>query len=212
MRKKLLGYFEQVYVSADNGLCKYSGRLFEYVRSEQNIDYAQWVHVGDNALSDRRAACQLGIQGVWLYEKQELRRREQQQLSVEMSARGGLWKGQHFFSVLQQRLQAYQNNGLNGNSFYFRYGRDVLGGVFSTFMLGLHERLQRKLVDKVLFVARDGFLFQQMYHQLEDRLPDEYIYLSRKVITAASTADGLTLEQARIAFYNPKQQGFKVSV
>lgn len=207
--KGLADYFEWVYVSADSGLCKYSGRLFAQVKTEQALSYTQWVHIGDNAVSDRRAACELGIQGVWLYEKQELRRREQQQLSADIARRGGLWRGQHFFSVLQQRLRAYQSSGSDENSFYFRYGRDVLGGAFSTFMLGLQERLRRKPVEKVLFVARDGFLFRQMYHQLAERLPDEYVYLSRKVITAASTADGLTLEQAQVAFYNPKQQGLK---
>ncbi len=207
--KGLTDCFEQIYVSADSGLCKYSGRLFEHIRAEQALEYPQWVHIGDNPVSDRRVACQLGIQGVWLYEKQELLRREQQQLSAEMANSGGLWRGQHFFSVLQQCLRVQESNGSNANSFYFRYGRDVLGGAFSTFMLGLQERLQHKPVDKVLFVARDGFLFHQMYQQLAEQVPNAYVYLSRKVITAAATADGLTLEQAQVAFYNPKQQGLK---
>ncbi|MGB1255147.1 MAG: HAD-IA family hydrolase [Thiolinea sp.] len=207
--KKLLAYFDQVYVSADTALCKYSGRLFQHIRDVQGISFQQWLHIGDNPVSDRRAACQLGIQGIWLYEKQELKRREQQQLSVAMAARGGLWKGQHFFSVLQQQLNVSTPGQESEAGFYFRYGRDVLGGAFSTFTLGLHERLQRKPVSKVLFVARDGFLFREMYHHFAERLDDEYVYLSRKVITAASTADGLNLEQAQVAFYNPKQQGLK---
>ena len=208
--KGLLKYFDQVYVSADSCLCKYSGRLFQHIAAVQAIALDRWFHIGDNPVSDRSAPCKLGIQGILLYEKQELRRREQQQLSADMSAEGGLWKGQHFFSVLQQSLRVGNpDNHDKGTGFYFRYGRDFLGGAFSTFTLGLHERLQRKPVSKVLFVARDGYLFREMYQQLDNRLDDEYIYLSRKVITAAATANGLTLEQSQVAFYNPKQQGLR---
>lgn len=205
--KGLLDYFEQVYVSADSLQCKYSGRLYQAVAKEKGLAPASWVHVGDNPESDRRAACLQGIQGIWLYEKPEQRRIEGQRLSARMAQRGSIWSGRYFFSVVGQRLQVQEPER---DDFYFRYGRDVLGAAFSTFMLGLQERLQQKPVDKVLFVARDGYLFQQMYPYLEgDTPPDEYVYLSRKVITAASTAEGLTQAQAQVAFYNPKQQGLR---
>ncbi|MEZ5534906.1 MAG: haloacid dehalogenase [Thiolinea sp.] len=210
--KGLDAYFTAMYVSADSGLCKYSGRLYQQVAGEQALTADEsWVHIGDNPVSDRRAACETGLQGVLLYEKQALREREQQQLNVEMAARGSIWKGQHFFSVLKQRLQA-EDMGRDSDAkpdFFYRYGRDVLGGAFSVFTQGLQERLQRQPVDKLFFVARDGYLFQQLYQQLDERVDDEYIYLSRKVITAASTAEGLTREQVQVAFYNPKQQGLR---
>nr|CAA6814715.1 MAG: Haloacid dehalogenase [uncultured Thiotrichaceae bacterium] len=207
--KYLDQYFGHTFVSADTGLCKYSGRLFKGVAEQLSLKLDDsWVHIGDNPVSDRRVACEVGIQGVLLYEKDELRRREQQQLSVDMAARGSVWKGQHFFSVLQQRMNSIDSIR-DHDDFYFRYGRDVLGGAFSAFTLGLHERLQKQSVDKLFFVARDGFMFQQLYRQLDEAVEDEYIYLSRKVITAASTANGLTQEQAQVAFYNPKQQGLR---
>ncbi|WP_020396502.1 HAD family hydrolase [Thiolinea disciformis] len=205
-RKGLLSYFEQVHVSSEQCLGKYSGRLFASIRDELNISPSTWVHIGDNPISDRRAACEQGIQGIWLLEKAALRQRETQVLMANMAKRGSTWKGQHFFSVLEQRLRALEPAS---DDFYYRYGRDVLGAAFSTFMLGLQERLTRKPVDKIFFVARDGYLFQQMYQALPQKLPESYLYLSRKVITAASTADGLTHEQAKVAFYNPKQQGLR---
>jgi predicted HAD superfamily hydrolase len=212
--KSLDHYFATVYVSADSGLCKYSGRLYQHIAEQRVISLDEsWLHIGDNPVSDRRAACAVGIQGVLLYEKHALREREQQQLSVEMAGRGSIWKGQHFFAMLGQRLQAGATAPVADaeQDFFYRYGRDVLGGAFSAFTLGLQERLRRKSVDKLFFVARDGFLFQQLYHQLDEaeRVTDEYIYLSRKVITAASTANGLSREQAQVAFYNPKQQGLR---
>ncbi|SKA79794.1 haloacid dehalogenase superfamily, subfamily IA, variant 1 with third motif having Dx(3-4)D or Dx(3-4)E [Thiothrix eikelboomii] len=204
---ELAAYFDAIYVSADRLQGKYSGKLYQLIAREQNLDKARWVHIGDNPKSDYQMASAQGIQGIWLYEKAELKRIDQQQLAIKMAARGSIWSGRYFFSMLQQRLQVLSTDS---DDFYFRYGRDVLGAAFSSFMLGLQERLQRKPVEKIFFVARDGYLFQQMYQQLQAPKPeDEYIYLSRRVITAASTADGLTHEQAQVAFYNPKQQGLR---
>ncbi|MDD5393353.1 MAG: HAD hydrolase-like protein [Thiothrix sp.] len=211
-RKGLLHYFDNVYVSADYKEGKYSGRLFRRMLQRQEVRAGHVVHIGDNPISDRRMACKEGLQGVWLYEKKDLRRRERLALSARMAQRGGIWVGRHFFDTVQTRIQ--QNDGLNPRNFFFRYGRDVLGPAFSVFMQGLQERLNRQLqakqpVEKLLFVARDGFLFERMYRELDEKLPSEYVYLSRKVITAASTADGLDHAQAIVAFYNPKQQGLE---
>lgn len=203
----LKAYFHSIEVSADSLQCKYSGKLYQHIATKRDLDKAAWVHIGDNPSSDYQAACAQGLQGVWFYEKAELKRIDQQQLAARMAQRSSIWSGRYFFSVLQNRLAALS---AERDDFYFRYGRDVLGAAFSTFMLGLQERLQRKPVEKIFFVARDGYLFQQMYQQLAEPKPeDEYIYLSRRVITAASTADGLSHEQAIVAFYNPKQQGLR---
>ncbi|WGZ93888.1 MAG: HAD hydrolase-like protein [Candidatus Thiothrix putei] len=209
-RLGIVDYFTFVYVSADFKLGKYSGRLFEKMLQVKGLDSQQVVHIGDNPISDRRMACRTGVQGVWLYEKADLRRRERQVLSARMAQRGGIWAGRHFFECVQTRSQ--QQDGLNPRDFFFRYGRDVLGPAFSVFMQGLQERLQQqadagKPLEKLLFVARDGFLFERLYRTTDATVPAEYVYLSRRVITAASTADGLSHAQAIVAFYNPKQQG-----
>lgn len=211
-RKGIVNYFTFIYVSADFGMGKYSGRLFRQMLKVKGVDASQVAHIGDNPVSDRRMACREGIQGIWLYEKADLRRRERQVLSARLAQRGGIWQGRYFFECVQVRSQ--QQDGLKPRHFFFRYGRDVLGPAFSVFMLGLQERLQQQAaanqpVEKLLFVARDGFLFERMYQAAGGRIPSAYVYLSRRVITAASTADGLTREQARVAFYNPKQRGLE---
>jgi hypothetical protein len=211
-RKGIVDYFTFVYVSADFRLGKYSGRLFQKMLQVKGLDGRQVVHIGDNPVSDRRMACREGIQGIWLYEKAGLQRRERQALSARMAQRCGIWKGRHFFECVQTRSQ--QRDGLKPRDFFFRYGRDVLGPAFSVFMQGLQERLQQQAaagqpLEKLLFVARDGFLFERLYRTAGGEVPAEYVYLSRRVITAASAADGLSREQAIVAFYNPKQRGLE---
>lgn len=209
-RKGLLDYFDNLYVSADYKEGKYSGRLFRRMLQKQDMQAQHVVHIGDNPVSDRRVACKEGIQGVWLYEKKDLRRRERLALSGKMAQRGGIWMGRYFFETVQTRIQ--QDDSLNPRNFFFRYGRDVLGPAFSVFVQGLQERLQRQArngqgIEKLLFVARDGYIFERMYRDAAEPVASEYVYLSRKVITAASVAEGLTHEQVVVAFYNPKQEG-----
>ncbi|MFN3785538.1 MAG: HAD family hydrolase, partial [Thiothrix sp.] len=187
-RQGLGDYFHGVYVSADPLLGKYSGRLFAHVLKEQMLAGAQVVHIGDNPVSDRRMACAQGIQGIWLYEKAETRRRERQTLSAKLARRGGIWQGRHLFECVQARLQQHDN--LRSRHALCNYGREVLGPAFSVFMQGLQERLRHQAavgqgVDKLLFVARDGFLFQRMYQLAGGEIPSEYVYLSRRVIAAA---------------------------
>lgn len=211
-RKGIVDYFSFVYVSADFKLGKYSGRLFEKMLQVNGLEGKDVVHIGDNPVSDRRMACRVGIQGIWLYEKAELRRRERQTLSAQMAQRGGIWVGRHFFECVATRMQ--QQDNLQPRSFFFRYGREVLGPAFSVFMQGLQERLQQQAaaeqpIEKLLFVARDGFLFERLYRTTAGQIPSEYVYLSRRVITAAATAEGLSWEQTIVAFYNPKQHGLE---
>lgn len=210
--KGIVDYFSSLYVSADFSLGKYSGRLFRQMLKVKGVEACHVVHIGDNPVSDRRMACREGIQGIWLYEKADLQRRERQVLSARMAQRGGIWRGRHFFECVQTR--SHQQDDPNPRQFFFRYGRDVLGPAFSVFMQGLQERLQRQTeagqpIEKLLFVARDGFLFERMYKAAGGQVPTDYVYLSRRVITAASTADGLSREQAIVAFYNPKQRGLE---
>lgn len=200
--KALLSYFDHVYISSESKLGKYTGRLFQQVQQEQSLSTDQWIHIGDNPVSDRREACKLGIQGVWLYEKNELKRRKQQALSAKMAKKGGTWKGRFFFEAVAQRTKQHTQH----TSFFYQYGLQVLGAAFSTFNHALLERLARKSVDKVFFLARDGYLFHQLFKATSTQTA-EYIYMSRRVITAAAMAEGLTHEQAIVAFYNPKQQG-----
>ncbi|MFN3785539.1 MAG: haloacid dehalogenase, partial [Thiothrix sp.] len=49
----------------------------------------------------------------------------------------------------------------------------------------------------------------RMYQLAGGEIPSEYVYLSRRVIAAATTAQGLTHAQAIVAFYNPKQRGLE---
>lgn len=203
---------DAMYVSADFGFGKYTGRLHQKVLEVEGMNPETVVHVGDNLMSDMLGAARVGVQGVFLDEEAPRLRRRHQQLSAGMAEKGGVWPGRMLCEVVDERLRGLPE--AQRDDFHFRFGLQVLGPLFSTFMLGLVERLHVSRPDRIYFLARDGFLFKSLYEryraQLSDpaSLPDAtYLYASRRVLAIASVADGLTLEQARVAFYNPKQQG-----
>lgn len=206
---------DQVYVSSEFGLGKYSGRLHSHVLALEGLQPDQVVHVGDNLVSDMRAPLRLGIEAVFLDEKAQRLRRRHQALSARMARLGGVWSGRHFFEAVAVRQRMLGRSGEAGEPFFHHYGRDVLGPAFATFTLALTEKIVQQRPDKIFFLARDGYLFMRLYERwcalqpaTQQPWPEPvYVYASRRVVAMASMADGLRPEQAIVALYNPKQQG-----
>ena len=53
-----------IYVSSDYRKTKGSGELYRIVRKQENADYSDWVHYGDNVTADVNVASRLGIRTV----------------------------------------------------------------------------------------------------------------------------------------------------
>ncbi|MBK6744554.1 MAG: HAD family hydrolase [Hydrogenophilales bacterium] len=211
----LAGHVDQAYVSSEFGLGKYSGRLHAKVLELEGLAPERVVHVGDNLVSDMRAPLQLGIQGLFLDEKHERLRRRKQTLSAEMARVGGMWPGRRFFEIVDFRMEHDPACQEAFEDFYHYYGAHVLGPAFSTFLMGLLEKFKDVKPEKVFFLARDGYLFEKLYARWRELEPNGmqnwpepvYVYASRRVVASASVAEGLSPDQAQVAFYNPKQQG-----
>ncbi|MEW8690878.1 MAG: glycosyltransferase [Candidatus Thiodiazotropha endolucinida] len=206
--KGLLGQLDELHVSSESGLCKHSGKLFQHILEQHQWQPEELLHIGDNPISDSQALLAQGGIGLHLHEKHELTRRKHQILHHEMCHYGGPWPGMWFSQVYDALLSQQQGNQVEPG-FFYHYGRHRLGPLFNIFMAGLTEAVRRDRVDKLYFVARDGFIFQQLYPlwKGDDCPQGDYLYASRKTIMAASISQGMTLDQARMALLNPKQQG-----
>jgi predicted HAD superfamily hydrolase len=208
------GLLDAVYVSSDHRVAKHSTRLHAKVLELEGVLPAEVLHVGDNFASDALAPSRLGIQGVFLDERAQRLRRRRQSLAAEMSARGGIWPGRMLNEIVAERLK--HDGRAKRDDFYFQYGLEVLGPMFSLFTLGLVERLRADPSDRVFFLARDGQLFMQLYEAWRRLDADgaalptaTYAYASRRVVASAAVAEGLDLQMCFIALSNPKQQGLQ---
>lgn len=205
---------DRVYVSSEFGLGKYSGRLHAKVLELEGFSPGEVVHVGDNLVSDMHAPLRLGMQGILLDERAQRVRRRHQTLSAEMARKGGVWPGRHFFEVVDYNMGQDAACQAACEDFFHHYGAHVLGPAFGVFLLRMIEKIQAVKPDKLFFLARDGYLFERMYARWRELGPANaawpepvYVYASRRVVAAASVAEGLRHDQAVVALYNPKQQG-----
>lgn len=209
----LRNLIDRIYVSSEFGLGKYSGRLHSKVLELEALSPRELVHIGDNLTSDMEAPASLDIRSVFFDEKPERLRRRHQSLSARMAPLGGVWRGRHFFEIVDYRMARDTATQEACKDFFHHYGAHVLGPAFSTFLLALIEKIDTVKPDKLFFLARDGYLFQKLYARWCELEPGRnwpepvYVYASRRVVATASVADGLSHSQAMVALYNPKQQG-----
>lgn len=204
---------DAVYVSSEHGLGKYSTRLHARVLELEGFAPNQVLHVGDNLHADALAPCRIGMHAVYFDERVARLRRRRQKLASEMSARGGIWPGRMLGEIVAERLARDERAGRD--DFYFRYGLEVLGPMFSLFTLGLVERLHQKTPAKICFLARDGYLLMKLFQRWCEldgvtALPEcSYTYASRRVVASAAVAEGLRMDMVPIALSNPKQHGLE---
>jgi hypothetical protein len=92
----------------------------------------------------------------------------------------------------------------------FYIGYNVLGPAFTLFTRRLIARAEAQGVDALFFVARDGWLLEQLYMLLAPppRLRHRYLYLSR-LSTAAASVRRLGVRELRLGLLNPEAKTLK---
>lgn len=169
-----------VFVSSQQKLNKRSGRLFRRMIETQGVPAARWLHIGDDLSADIRPTRRLGISAFHLRLKAEHDRRRRIATYYHRSHQTS-WRGA-FVAAAAGSFPPPQA----GDSFFYDYGRTCLGFPFAVFAHRLIERVSRGAADRLLFVARDGFLLRKLYQCLADRFgagdgpPIGYAALSRQ--------------------------------
>lgn len=156
-----------VYVSSDYGVTKGNGELFRVVRERENAEYADWVHYGDNASADIAAAQKLGIQAV--------------RVAVE-EAKEYEQPGKDLYHQVSVGISRYLRGGLK--SVAGEIGCSLAGPILYPYMKWVLEQSLEKGIDRLYFVARDGWILQQIADRIIqiEHYPIQTIYLygSRK--------------------------------
>ena len=204
--KSLHNEIDDIYVSSEIAICKYSGNLFKHVLLEENILPSRMVHIGDNKSSDYRAPLKLGINAVFFKDKEHLKRKYILKTYNKLATHNPYWRGRHLLQLIRPPLEM--------NGFFYPFGFSFLGPVYATFVYSVIEAIKKNDIKILYFVAREGELFLHIFQLLaphflrKDQIPiTKYVYLTRKSTALASLYKGLPHEKAIIPLYNPKQQG-----
>ena len=166
---------ERIYISNEYGESKADGRLYRRVirdwRESSNHDVSV-VHIGDNLHSDQKMALagDVDIVPYWNVAKQAMKYRPVDMSPVIGSAYRGL-------------VSNHLYNGLYSFGMDYEYGY-LYGGLFAVgYCHFIHQYYESHRLDKVLFLARDGDILQQVYRKMYPDDETDYVYWSRKAAT-----------------------------
>lgn len=191
--------FDGYFVSCDYRKSKNQGNLYDEVKKQCGGN-KRYIHVGDNLLSDQKQAERHGFASVPYRNVNELGNKYRaEDMSVIV---GSIYRG-----IVNARLY----NGLCSYTFPYEFGY-IYGGLF---VLGycqwIHQWVQERKIDKILFLARDGDILSQAYEKIypDDNTKREYVYWSR-LVAVKLTAKDFKYDYFRRFLYHKTNQGYSI--
>lgn len=177
-----------LYVSCDVGCSKHSGKLFAHVLKAEGITGAELVHTGDNAHADIRMAQLHGIQTVH-FTPAHLTQREQI-IAGKRIPRKAAASWQAAFSRRCRLAMRYvapddKDHPLDGAIF------GVIAPFLINFIIWVLEDAQKRGINRLYFVARDGEILIKIAQQLAPGTMElRYLYGSRRAwLPAVASSD-----------------------
>ena len=183
IRKMLLqadAVFETVplYVSSDYGKRKTTGNLYRLVKELEQIDYGEWIHIGDNVYQDIEVCFQLGIQPE-LVERSELNDFEKE-----------LLENYGDDSRLQMLIGTAVRTDKSGEDFCenvsenaYHIGSRYAAPVLYSYSEWIVSQAVKKNIRRLYFIARDGYLVKRIVEIILQKkkldIESKYIYGSR---------------------------------
>lgn len=172
---------ETVFVSGDHRCNKHGGKLYQLVQKKLNLNFASWLHFGDNIHADVQAAQKVGLSSehaTW----SKINNVPRQSMKIADVLPESIVEG----VKLPQYRAIYQPE-----NDYQKIGYEVFGSLMLGFYIWLSRKLQESQPDKILFFARDAYLIEKIHQAIQPNspYPSEYVYLSRKSVYPLSLVD-----------------------
>lgn len=187
------GYFgyEELFVSCEHNSNKYSGTLYGNVKNKLGTQL-RYIHIGDNQKADIKAAQRAGMETIYYRSCNELGNKYRASQYGMQRLIGSAYSG---------IVNAALHNGLNKFSVYYEYGY-LYGGLYVYgFCQWIHRYAAEHDLDKVLFFARDGYIYKKVYDRLFTDIPSEYVFSSRianSVLCAEKQRDNFLIRNIEV--------------
>ena len=158
--------FDNIYISCEKKAGKWNGQIFDIV----NKDYKgkSSIHIGDNMTSGVALPKKAGWEAIYYPNVSTIKKRP------GLSEMSILTR-----SAYEAILNTYLYNGLNQYDEYFKFGFECGGILALGYCQWLKKIAEENHVDKLLFIARDGYILKKVYDQYFSGIPTEYVLFSR---------------------------------
>ena len=158
--------YKKLYVSCDYSCSKRSGGLYKNLIYEN--DGKKIIHVGDNFIPDIESAKKAGIATKYYKNCHEIGNPYRSDGMSELI-------GSFYAGIVNTHL----HNGTKTYNPYYEYGF-IYGGLYIVgYCNWIYRKAKTEGVEKILFLARDGDIYQKVFNMMFDDMPNEYVYWSR---------------------------------
>lgn len=177
--------YDDLYLSGVLRKSKSKGSLYQYILKDLNCKTSTLLHIGDNFNADiinakrnkiktfyYKKSCEHALQHMHFKKLREL---YNENLTIEESL--------YFATVINK---VYSKRNSENTDFWYEFGYIYCGIIYFGFIRWLTAQLANNEPDKVLFLARDGYIMHQTYKLLNSdnsSPPSDYMYASRRAIT-----------------------------
>ncbi|WP_225748967.1 hypothetical protein [Paraeggerthella sp. Marseille-Q4926] len=164
--------YSKLYVSCEYGETKRNGSLFKLAMVDLNVQAGDITHLGDDLFSDYLSPRKLGLNATLLRFGKPI---SPLRVFVDRMAR-------NIFPSQKTKCFANRYETVNPSVCY-KVGYSILGPILAKFCEWIHERKEDEGIDKLFFVARDGYLMKRFYEILYSDEQCEYLLASRRSTT-----------------------------
>jgi predicted HAD superfamily hydrolase len=215
---KNCGYskYDALLVSSETGETKASGRLYDVALGRVAFAPKQWLHIGDNPYSDIRMARRRGMK-TWHYvSPADKFARDRRQSEAWRSDRPSSSTGYVVKGLIANRLRheiAPAGSANPQQSFWEDFGYTTAGPLYVGFTEWLMAQVAKHDLRTVYFLARDGFILQQLFKALRPpglaAVETHYLYASRRALSFAAIR---TIDEQALRFLTQSYSRNEVGV
>lgn len=163
-----------LFVSSKYKKNKSSKQLFQLIKEQYRISYSDWIHYGDNEVSDVSAPKALGIKTDCVALRKVL--------PIEQYALQNHEDNAYFQKVIGAGINARLSNNKVSRSYV--YGTSIIVPIIYGYSRWIVNWAQKNDIKDLFFIARDGFVIKEVVDRILDKFHVEitthYIYGSRK--------------------------------
>jgi predicted HAD superfamily hydrolase len=138
----------KIYVSSEYKTSKHEGKLYKIVQSEEKISPKEWLHKGDNKISDIKRAKSLKIQTEY-FEFSPLTKYEEELLTLYPE------NLDFYFLVGASRIARLNKNN---NQEKYDFGASFAAPVLYNYINWILDNTIKKEFKTLHFIARDGYI------------------------------------------------------
>lgn len=189
---------DEVFVSCDYHCSKTTKGLYEVVKAHYP-QHTKLMQIGDNYQADIVCAKESGLDAIFYKGVNDI---------------GNQYRADGMSEVVRGAYAGIVNttlhNGMGTYSPLFEYGF-INGGLYVLgFCNWIHKKAKLYGIDKILFLSRDGDIYQKVFNMMFDDVPNEYVLWSRIITTkmnAQSDRNGFLLR-----FINAPAQSENITI